>query len=135
MLYHRLLCTCTTAVHVPLLSLQVNYYPSAVSKKDRPADKSDVTESKQPISGVRTRTDYTKEQDEFRQPGERYRSFDEARCVAVCTLDVAHTVQQLVDAQAIEAWQALDNSAVCFSSAQGGFILCAGCRCRGVPEV
>lgn len=60
-------------------SEEVNYYPSAVSKKDRPAEKSAVTVSMEQISGPRTRTDYTKEQDEFRQPGERYRSFDEAR--------------------------------------------------------
>jgi catalase len=58
---------------------QVNYYPSAVANKDRPAAKSDVTVSKETVSGTRTRTDYTKDQDEFRQPGERYRSFDEDR--------------------------------------------------------
>jgi len=57
----------------------VNYYPSAVAKKDRPADKASVTVSREPMGGVRTRNDYTKEQDEFRQPGERYRSFDEDR--------------------------------------------------------
>lgn len=61
------------------MCVQVNYYPSAVSKKDRPAEKSAVTVSSEQLGGTRTRTDYTKEQDEFRQPGERYRAFDEAR--------------------------------------------------------
>eukprot|EP00775_Hariotina_reticulata_P002758 gene2758-3052_t len=60
-------------------SEEVNYYPSAVAKKDRPADKSQVTVSQEKEGGVRVRTDYPKQQDEFRQPGERYRSFDEAR--------------------------------------------------------
>eukprot|EP00879_Flechtneria_rotunda_P012505 GHRR01013057.1.p2 GENE.GHRR01013057.1~~GHRR01013057.1.p2 ORF type:complete len:156 (+),score=62.26 GHRR01013057.1:398-865(+) len=58
---------------------EVNYYPSAIAKKDRPAKHEDVTISREAISGIRTRSDYPKEQDEFRQPGERYRSFDQAR--------------------------------------------------------
>ena len=87
---HRAKITVHPACHAVACSprcpppLQVNYYPSAVSKKDRPAEKSAVTMSREPIAGPRTRTDYTKEQDEFRQPGERYRSFDEARWVLAC---------------------------------------------------
>lgn len=70
----------THFLHLHNTNKQVNYYPSAVAKKDRPAPKSDVTVSSETIpASTRTRTDYTKQQDEFRQPGERYRSFDEAR--------------------------------------------------------
>lgn len=57
----------------------MNYYPSAVANKDRPAEQAKVTVSQEKEGGVRIRSDYPKKQDEFRQPGERYRSFDEAR--------------------------------------------------------
>jgi catalase len=57
----------------------VNYYPSKVDKKDKPAAASDVTVTRQPISGTLVRSDYPKEQDEFRQAGERYRTFDKDR--------------------------------------------------------
>lgn len=50
-----------------------------MAKKDRLADKKAVTVSQEPVAGTRTRSDYPKKQDEFRQPGERYRSFDESR--------------------------------------------------------
>jgi catalase len=58
---------------------EVNYYPSAVARKDRPAPKESVTVSTQSVNNRRVRSDYTKQQDEFRQPAERYKSFDDAR--------------------------------------------------------
>lgn len=93
---------------------QVNYYPSAVAKKDRPAPKEDVTVSKEPVSGVRVRSDYPKEQDEFRQPAERYKSFDDARCASMrgfvlhqsgCLLVGTQLVFEKADAGIPGAWE------------------------------
>jgi catalase len=58
---------------------EVNYYPSSIDKKDKPAPASTSTMSQYDNTGPRVRCDYQMEQEEFRQPGERYRSFDDDR--------------------------------------------------------
>jgi catalase len=59
---------------------EVNYYPSNVAKKDKPAPASTATMTQYTKGlGARVRCDYPMKQDEFRQPGERYRSFDDDR--------------------------------------------------------
>ncbi len=62
-----------------LSAAQVNYYPSSIDKKDKPAPASTSTMSQYDNTGPRVRCDYQMEQEEFRQPGERYRSFDDDR--------------------------------------------------------
>lgn len=58
--------------------MQINYQPSLMSGAAEPQPNETDNMSKEVIEGVRMRTNYGKT-DEYKQAGDRYRSFDPAR--------------------------------------------------------
>lgn len=57
---------------------EVNYYPSRVAKKDKPAENPHES-VKATVSGQRIKAEIPKVQDDFRQAGDRYRQMDADR--------------------------------------------------------